>query len=154
MRRYPGLRLEASGALIIASLGCSAGDDHRAVRRSSTAAPRPDEFPSLVSRELPFKYPAALYALRRQGNVTLRLYIDRDGRVVAESTRIEEPSGYVAFDSAAVAGASALRFVPAKRHGEPIPITVFFPVQFRHPDAPQLPGDSVSTPEIRPDLGA
>jgi TonB family protein len=71
------------------------------------------------------------------------LFIDRDGRVVPESTRIDEPSGFAAFDSAAVLGARDLRFVPAKLHGDAIPISILFPVYFRHPEARPLPGDSI-----------
>lgn len=99
--------------------------------------------PALVTAELPFRYPAELYTRRAQGNVTLRLFIDRDGRVVPESTHIDEPSTFAAFDSAAVQGAAALRFVPAKLHGDPVPVSVLFPVYFRHPEAKPLPGDSV-----------
>ena len=42
-------------------------------------ARRPDEMPRMLNTELPFRYPPALYARKVQGNVTLRLYIDRDG---------------------------------------------------------------------------
>jgi periplasmic protein TonB len=107
------------------------------------AAVRPDELPALVSAELPFKYPPALYARKVQGNVTLRLFIDRDGRVLQDSTRIDEPSGYPALDSAALAGAAVLEFVPAKLHGDPIPMPILFPVFFRHPEARPLPGDTI-----------
>lgn len=103
---------------------------------------RPDEPPAVLNTELPFHYPAALYARKVQGNVTLRLYVNRDGRVVPDSTLVEEPSGHALLDSAAVAGARDLRFVPAKLHGEPVPITILFPVWFRHPQAQPLPGDS------------
>jgi TonB family protein len=99
--------------------------------------------PSLVSAELPFKYPAALYAQKVQGNVTLRLFIDRDGRVAPESTRVDEPSGNAALDSAAASGSSALRFAPAKLNGESIPTSILFPVYFRHPEARPLPGDTI-----------
>ena len=112
-------------------------------RRASPAAQRPDELPALVAAQLPFKYPAALYARKVQGNVTLKLFIDRDGRVLPDSTRIDEPSGYPALDSAALRGASELRFVPAKLRGEPIPVSILFPVYFRHPEARPLPGDTV-----------
>ena len=105
--------------------------------------PRPDELPMLVNTELPFRYPAELYARKVQGNVTLGVFIDRNGRVHPESTRVAEGSGYPSLDSAAVAGAEALRFVPAKLHGEPIDVSVLFPVYFRHPEAAPLPGDTV-----------
>lgn len=104
---------------------------------------RPDELPVLVTGALPFKYPAQLYAQRVQGNVTLKLYIDRDGRVLGDSTRIDEPSGYPALDTAALLGASELRFVPAKLNGDPVPVSVLFPVYFRHPEANPLPGDTI-----------
>jgi TonB family protein len=99
--------------------------------------------PALVNHELPFRYPAELYARKVQGNVTLRLFIDRDGRVLADSTRVDEPSGYAALDTAAVHGARELQFVPAKLHGDAIPISILFPVYFRHPEARPLPGDSI-----------
>ena len=103
----------------------------------------PDEVPKVINTELPFRYPAALYARRVQGNVTLRLYVDRDGQVRSDSTRIEESSGYAALDSAAVKGSQELRFVPAKLRGEPMATTVLFPVYFRHPEAHALPGDTI-----------
>jgi protein TonB len=103
----------------------------------------PDELPHMLNTDLPFRYPAALYARKVQGNVTLRLHVDRDGQVSADSTRIEESSGYAALDSAAVKGSQELRFIPAKLHGEPMPVTILFPVYFRHPDAHPLPGDTI-----------
>ena len=109
----------------------------------TSAQLRPDELPVLVTGALPFKYPAQLYARRVQGNVTLKLYIDRDGRVLGDSTRIDEPSGYPALDSAALLGASELRFVPAKLNGDPVSVSVLFPVYFRHPEANPLPGDTI-----------
>lgn len=131
-------------AWLAAGCGSESGTVHTA---RFFAATRPDEFPALVSGELPFRYPASLYARRVQGNVTLRLYIDRDGRVMADSTRIYSASGYPALDSAAVSGARDLHFVPAKLHGEPMAMSVLFPLFFRHPEAPPLPGDSMLTTE-------
>jgi TonB family protein len=104
---------------------------------------RPDEPPVMVNKDLPFRYPAPLYARRIQANVMLRLYIDRDGRVIADSTRVEESSGYGSLDSAAVRGSQELYFIPAKLHGEPLAVSVLFPVYFRHPEAAPLPGDTI-----------
>src|SRR3954469_5986130 len=103
-----------SAALIAVVCGCDAGGE----RRGSLFTDRPDEPPVVVNRNLPFRYPAALYARRVQGNVMLRLYIDRDGHARADSTRVEESSGYPQLDSAAVVGSQELQFVPAKLHGE------------------------------------
>jgi protein TonB len=130
-------------AFIAVAAGLSAGCAKKDARsEAATSAIRPDEWPSMVNAAPPFHYPPALYARRLQGNVTLRLFIDANGLAVAESTRVEEGSGQAAFDSAAVAGAVDLRFVPAKLHGEPMAVTILFPVYFRHPEAPPLPGDS------------
>lgn len=96
----------------------------------------------MINTELPFHYPGALYARKAQGNVTLRLFVDSTGQTVPDSTKVEESSGQLAFDSAAVAGSRDLRFVPAKLRGEPMGMTILFPVYFRHPEAPALPGDS------------
>jgi TonB family protein len=106
-------------------------------------AERPDEPPVMVNKDLPFRYPAPLYARRIQANVMLRLYIDHDGRVIADSTRVEESSGHGALDSAAVKGSQELYFIPAKLHGEPLAVSVLFPVYFRHPEAAPLPGDTI-----------
>jgi TonB family protein len=97
----------------------------------------------MVNKDLPFRYPPPLYARKVQGNVTLRLFIDADGRTRAESTRVEQSSGFGALDSAAIAGSQALQFVPAKLHGEPVGVVVLFPVYFRHPEAAPLPGDTI-----------
>src|ERR1043166_4328544 len=121
----------AAYAMIAATAACK--NQPHAAEHHASAGPRPDELPVLVVAELPFKYPAALYARKVQGNVMLKLFIDRDGRVIADSTRIDEPSGYPELDSAALRGASELRFIRAKLHGEPIPESVLFPAYFRPP---------------------
>ena len=97
----------------------------------------------MVNKELPFRYPAPLYARRVQANVVLRLFVDRDGRVFADSTRVEESSGHPSLDSAAVKGSQELHFIPAKKHGEPMAVAVLFPVYFRHPEAAPLAGDTI-----------
>jgi TonB family protein len=129
--------------LALAVAGCDKSDHLAQLPRGKSAGPRPDEMPALLNSDLPFRYPAALYARKVQGNVTLELFIDQDGRVVADSTRVDEPSGFPELDSAAVTGSPELRFVPAKLRGEAIPVSILFPVYFRHPEARPLPGDSV-----------
>jgi len=133
----PRAHLAAITIMVVACSNSGNSSDTALVR------PLPDEKPVMVNRDIPFHYPGALYAQKRQGNVTLRLFVDSTGQTVPESTRVEERSEYPAFDSAAVAGARDLRFIPAKFRGEPMGMTILFPVYFRHPEAPALPGDSV-----------
>jgi TonB family protein len=99
--------------------------------------------PALLTRELPFVYPPALYAARVEGDVALRLYIDSLGLVVQESTTVVEPSGHAEFDSAAVAGAPYLEFQPARNEGARIGKTVVLPVKFRLPSADSLRRDTL-----------
>jgi TonB family protein len=108
-----------------------------------TVGRQPDIAPVMLNKELPFRYPPALYAQKVQGNVTLRIYIDRDGSIVGDSTRVAETSGFNALDSAAMKGSRDLKFQPAKTQGVPVPVSILLPVFFRHPDAPPLAGDSV-----------
>src|SRR5688572_6760959 len=135
------LSLAAAG-LLMATTACNSRDAATRLPRVLTDE-RPDEPPVMVNRDLPFRYPAPLYARRVQANVVLRLFIDRDGRVFADSTRVEESSGHSALDSAAVKGSQELHFIPAKKHGEAMAVAVLFPVYFRHPEAAPLPGDTV-----------
>ena len=64
------------------------------------------------------------------------------------------PSGYGALDTGAINGSRELAFTPALKKEKPIAVWVLYPVQFRHPDASPLPGDSArvrdtSTPAPR-----
>jgi TonB family protein len=125
-------------------LGCS--ERVRPVRQGTDDWFRssvPDERPRILNEELPFRYPIPQYLRRAQGNVTLRLFVDGEGRVVPESTKIVDHAGEPAFDSAALAGAARLRFRPAHRRGTPIAVSLLFPVHFRHPEGARLPGDSL-----------
>jgi len=138
------VRVSWIAALLLVTGGCSRDGKHGSGPFTlAHSRGQLDELPTLINPELPFRYPAALYARRVQGNVTLRLFIDRAGWVRPESTRVEEPSGYAALDSAAVAASRALQFSPAKRDGAPVAVSVLFPVLFRHPEAGALPGDSI-----------
>ena len=140
MQRTIGATLVACSTMV----GCVDKEQSASLARSFEAGvTRPDEPPKMVNKQLPFHYPPALFAKRVQGNVTLRLFIDRDGRVSPESTQVVESSGYASFDSAAIRGSQELKFVPAKLRGEPQPVTILFPVYFRFPGAPPLPGDTI-----------
>lgn len=127
----------------VAVAGCDTkASAHKAIDAIWDAA-KPEEMPVMLNRSLPFHYPQDLYAKKVQGNVTLRIFIDADGRVHPESTSVAESSGYPGLDSAAVKGAERLQFVPAKAAGEPMALSILFPVFFRHPDAAPLPGDTI-----------
>jgi TonB family protein len=128
----------------LSATGCVDKEQSQKLMKSFETGPQhPDEAPKMLNKELPFNYPSALYAKKVQGNVTLRLFIDRDGHVRADSTQVVESSGYASFDSAAIRGSQELQFVPAKTKGEPQAVTILFPVYFRFPGAPPLPGDTV-----------
>lgn len=125
----------------VVAAGCNKGDGSGLPFQ--TVGRQPDVAPVMLNKELPFRYPPALYAQKVQGNVTLRIFIDRDGAIVADSTRIAETSGFTALDSAAMKGSRDLKFEPAKTQGQPVPVSILLPVFFRHPDAPPLAGDSI-----------
>jgi TonB family protein len=147
------VRLGAPLPLLVALVlaGCMDQDASQKLAQTFQTGPaKPDEIPKMLNEDLPFHYPPALYARRVQGNVTLRLYIDRDGQVTPDSTRIEESSGYAALDSAAVKGSQDLHFVPAKLRGEPLGVSILFPVYFRHPEAHALPGDTILNKMLPP----
>lgn len=126
---------------VVASIGCNKGEG--ADQPFSGVGARPDVLPVMLNKDLPFRYPASLYAKKVQANVTLRVFIDKEGQVVAESTHVAESSNIPSLDSAAVRGSSELRFIPAKTRGEAVPVSILFPVYFRHPGAPPLPGDTI-----------
>jgi TonB family protein len=119
---------------------CRKGDG-KAAFDASTA--RPDVLPTIQNANLPFRYPPALYAEKVQGNVMLRLFVDTNGDVVSDSTKVVETSRVALLDTAAVKGSRELHFVPAKLRGAPVAVSILFPVYFRHPEAPPPAGDTL-----------
>jgi TonB family protein len=123
----------AIGILIIA--GCRGGanqsDESAAGQASAGVAPPESEAPVALNPDVPIAYPPALFEQKVEGDVVLRLFVDSTGKLIPESTRVAEPSGYAALDSAAMAGATALRFAPAKRHGVAVATAFLQPVEFR-----------------------
>lgn len=144
MLMKPRALMRLALAVAVAS-GCDKEAENNPLVTGHTG-PKPEVLPQMINSELPFRYPPALYSRKVQGNVTLRIFIDAQGRVAADSTRVVETSSYAALDSAAVKGSRELRFVPARRRGDAIPVSILFPVYFRHPDAPPLPGDTILRP--------
>ena len=119
-------------------------------------APSPSEEPPVALNPAPpIQYPPRLYDQRVEGEVVLRLFIDSTGRLVPESTKVAESSGYSGLDSAAMAGAPRLRYAPAKRHGIAVSTLFLQPIQFRHsqasqPGAPAPAAPAVIVPEPQP----
>jgi len=84
--------------------------------------------PAPVEAASPFRYPVPLWDRGIQGETVLLVHVTEAGAV--DSARIGQSSGRNAFDSAAVAGAFQLRFVPAHRGGDRLPMWVKLPVRF------------------------
>ena len=138
-RRWVGaprqLAVCLSISLSFVALACVDKRDAKRMIEALQSSSAPDSLPVMQNAELPFKYPPELYAQKVQGNVTHRIHIDSAGGVQPESTT--------------VSGARVLHFKPAFAKGVPLAISVLFPVYFRHPDAPPLPGDTVLKPGSR-----
>ena len=130
--------------LILAASACINQDQaQKAIEAVQADGAKPDVMPVMLNRELPFRYPPALYERRVQGNVTLHIHIDSAGIVWPESTSVVESSGYPGLDSSAVAGSRELRFEPARTKGKPVSVSLKLPVFFRHPKAKPLAGDTI-----------
>jgi protein TonB len=129
------MRLQGMLAVVFLIMSCGGSDEGG----SETDAPRRDDPPVALDAEPPVVYPAGLYRQGVEGTVTLRLFVDEKGDVVAESTKVAESSGYPEFDSAAVVGIPRMRFAPAQRDGRPVGIAFTQPVHFRRPDTGGAP---------------
>jgi TonB family protein len=120
----------------IALMACERKDDGtmRLVDRHDPLPPTPvEESPVAINPVSPVRYPQALLDQGIEGRVLLRLYVDSTGKVIPDSTRIAESSGYPALDSAALVASPELRFSPALHHGRPVAAPFLQPVQFRGP---------------------
>ncbi len=123
--------------VLLSVAGCTGREDgtvRLGDHRPDTESPA-DQPPVATNPVSPMEYPTALLNEGIGGRVLLRLYVDSAGRLVPDSTRVAESSGYPALDSAALAGATALRFSPALRNGRPIAAPFLQPVHFRNPRA-------------------
>ena len=111
------------------SVGTVALGDHQPASVESTA----DQSPVAINPVTPMTYPPALLEQGIEGRVLLRLFVDAQGTLIPDSTRVAESSGYPALDSAALAGSRELRFSPALRNGRAVAAPFLQPVHFRHP---------------------
>jgi periplasmic protein TonB len=131
-----------TGLALALTIGCGSRDDGsvRLTTGTTVASTDPaDQPPVAVNPVSPVEYPTALREQGIEGRVLLRLYADSQGTLVAESTKVAESSGYPALDSAAMAGASKLRFSPARRNGRPVAGAFLQPVHFRNPRTRSMP---------------
>jgi len=116
--------------VLMAAMAC--GDSSPQSDTPASQAPPPEsEAPVALNPEVPIAYPPALFERKVEGDVMLRLFVDSTGKLIPESTRVSESSGYAPLDSAAMVGSTALRFAPAKRHGVPVATAFLQPVEFR-----------------------
>jgi TonB family protein len=120
---------------LAAGSGCrQARDGTVTLQAGQSATPtRRDEPPVALNADIPAEYPPALAQQRIGGTVILRLFVSEAGGVVAESTTVQESSGYPALDSAALAAAPRLRYAPALREGRPVATLFLQPFNFRPP---------------------
>ena len=110
------------------SVGTVALGDHQPSVESTA-----DQPPVAINPVTPMTYPPALLEQGIEGRVLLRLFVDAQGKLIPDSTRLAESSGYPALDSAALGGAKELRFSPALRNGRAVAAPFLQPVHFRHP---------------------
>ena len=118
-------------ALLIGGAAACRGPSPESQAQNSQAPPPESEPPVALNPDVPIAYPPTLFEQRVEADVVLRMFVDSTGKLVPESTRVAETSGYPPLDSAALAGSKALRFAPAKRHGVAVATAFLQPVEFR-----------------------
>ena len=126
MRAWRGV---LQGIAALALCGCA----RPAPPPEQGGAPPDQEPPVAVDPDSPIQYPPKLYDQSVEGDVVLRMFVDSTGRLVAESSKVAESSGYPTLDSAALAGAQRLHFAPARRHGLAVATAFLQPIEFRRP---------------------
>lgn len=109
--RRDGGAVLAAGLLII---GCDIG--------AEMERPRP------LFEVSPVEYPRDMWDRNVEGSTLVRVLVSEKGGV--DSVVVVESSGYPLLDSAAVKGARAMRFAPARKEGEPLRVWARVPVHF------------------------
>ena len=132
----------------LAATGCGKPAPPPDQAGAQVPAPPDQEPPVPLNPDSPIQYPPRLYDQRVEGDVVLRLFVDSSGRLVAESSKVAESSGYSTLDSAALAGARQLHFAPARRRGLAVATAFLQPIEFRHPAGGTAGGRG------RPDAGS
>lgn len=86
------------------------------------------EQPTPLYGEAPIEYPLHLWDQNMEGETLLRVRVTDTGSV--DSVEVVTSSGNQDFDAAAVDGAKALRFSPARKGGKRIRVWARVPVHF------------------------
>ncbi|PYP03383.1 MAG: hypothetical protein DMD25_06010 [Gemmatimonadetes bacterium] len=128
-----GRTLALAGLLAVGPPACRQAPPAEQSGSGAPGVPPDQEPPVALNADSPIQYPPRLYDQKVEGDVMLRLFVDSVGRLLPESSRVAESSGYPALDSAALTGARKLRFAPARRHGLSIATAFLQPIEFRHP---------------------
>ena len=129
-------------AATLAALACRHSDEP-----PNTSTAPAEEPPVALNAEPAVQYPPDLYDRHVEGDVVLRLYADSSGKLVSESTRVAESSGFAALDTAAVRGVVRLRYAPAYRHGLAIATAFLQTVEFRRPETGLGPAAPIPAPQ-------
>jgi protein TonB len=131
------LGASAIGVLLTLATGCS--ETIRPALGGLVIGERGDAFhmPTLLNEQLPFEYPTDAWRDRIGGETVLRLRISSDG--IVDSITVERSSGYRSLDSAAVAGATELRYKPARQGERPVPVWATLPIQYPMPERSDQP---------------
>jgi protein TonB len=95
---------------------------------AACGADKPLVQPVPLAGESPFRYPLALWDSGIQGETLLLVHVTEAGRT--DTVKVLKTSGRPAFDSAALAGAPRLRFVPGHRGGRRLAMWIKLPVRF------------------------
>lgn len=86
------------------------------------------EEPAPLGDGIPIEYPLEMWDQGIEGETVLRVRLNELGEV--DSVAVVETSGHESLDSAAAAGARAMRFHPGRRDGRDVPVWVRLPVRF------------------------
>ena len=81
-----------------------------------------------VLRALTNEYPTLLREAGIGGNVQVWFFIDEEG--VTRRTLINDSSGHLALDDAALRVADAVEFTPALNGEKPVPVWISLPITF------------------------
>ena len=89
-----------------------------------------DERPRLL-KQVFTRYPEAARRAEKGGLVKLEFIVGVDGRATGIKVVKEEPKGF-GFGEASIEAVKKMRFSPARKDGETVPVRVRLPIRFTH----------------------